>query len=339
MVLNSTREPPAALTALIAQWRQALDRSETHISRTISAPDTIFLSTLDAMWALGDKIGYAPDLSNPAHEHIRRTIRQAWRIDYVPVPDYSAQPAMRAVIQGQTFGTPCPDVCYGYASSAFTASETATLHSHLVKSLLPLDKEPWFPFFIIEWKSTAHADGGNLVQADTESLRDGAAAVNAMHRFSMLYNDDAPDPAKTAVSSACVDSRCMYVNLHWRRVDDSGKVWWESRIIAHSMLRDVSRMWAMRAVLKVIVEWAKRDRLSDIKAQLRHVGRCVEKFDCEQSGSGDGMEHRNEDTTDDENEDEHEAGKEDMDMDEDGNEVRGGAEDENRDEPPLPYVR
>lgn len=121
-----------------------------------------------------------------------------------------------------------------------------------------------FPYLGMEWKSDEV--GGNAAAGELQAIRDGAAAVNSMHRFYQLTDEDRADtsPARSTAFSAVVTSS-----------SSNPACTGEKNLMAkscgeHTALRQdcwsEKQICGLRAVLsRDMREWTQGERLKQVK--------------------------------------------------------------------------
>lgn len=225
---------------------------------------------LDALIALEDHLVYRPEHMVNGEHSIARAHNHPWRRNSVPAPSTKNREYLASALA--SVGSPAdprPDIVYGYAGSVFDQCETDVLVS------LPCDasvhgtggaEELLFPYFVIEWKSSR--GGGTMWDAERQCMRDGAAAVSAMHNFFRAVGVQEPSAADTACFSACVDSRIVVLRVHWRCVDAEGGVSYEADVVGEGFLRSDGDCYRVRGEIGEMLEWARGERLDVIREAL-----------------------------------------------------------------------
>ncbi|MCJ1476937.1 hypothetical protein MMC13_005606 [Lambiella insularis] len=229
------------------------------------------LSELDAMILLENFLGYVPQdsLGGDGESGLTRSHNQQWNVNVVPIPatehDESLASAIKAV---ESPPEPKPDITYGYSLDQFSSSEI----NHVV-GLSPAtrvtDKEPLWPFLIMEWKSNL----GMMDNCRLQAMRDGAAAVNSLWHLFHETGTAQPPEYETAVFCACVGPDIIEIYISWRRNHPIEGLSWEMDRIFRAFLDDEDQVFNARSVLLNILDWARSTRLDRIKAVLRPLKR------------------------------------------------------------------
>ena len=223
---------------------------------------------MDSIVVLNTLLGYkgeVEDIDAPGEKSVFRSFSRLWRLNSVPFPQAEDNEILQAVLAKAGLpSTPKPDITYGYTSTSFDKHELSLLKI-LPANALVLSEEPWFPYWIIEWK--AGIPGGRLEEANTQARRDGAAAVYSMYNFYKSL-DIEPTPEITAVFTACIDSSQIRLRVHWRNELQDGTISYEADWIDAGFLFKEDDMFRTRSIIQNILHWARDTRLPAIKSAL-----------------------------------------------------------------------
>lgn len=111
----------------------------------------------------------------PGEQHISRDYNKLWRRKCCPIRSVDENhDEYYELVSSGTPPTPKPDIMYGYNDSAFGIQ---TRHLRRWNSLLVTNKAPWFPYWVIQWKTSINA---GVQQAAIQARRDGSAATAAL---------------------------------------------------------------------------------------------------------------------------------------------------------------
>ncbi|KAL8895983.1 MAG: hypothetical protein Q9207_007924 [Kuettlingeria erythrocarpa] len=159
---------------------------------------------------------------------------------------------------------PKPDFSYGYDDEAFPGGLKARIDA-LPPDLLVYSKKPWFPYKVVQWKSPSGTDR----KAEQQIRRDTSAAIDTVYRlFKLAHPNEEPRPENVCVFSLIVYARNCEYRLHWRRVDDDGKVNIEGDIVSRAYLDNEAEIFKLRSAMLRTLDWARGPRLTAIKAAL-----------------------------------------------------------------------
>ncbi|MCJ1473265.1 hypothetical protein MMC13_001916 [Lambiella insularis] len=261
-----------SLKTLVLEPRQA---PPSPVSRKIASANyhTRNLSENDAMSLLEDLLGYTPQdsLRNNGERGVIRSHNQQWNANAVPIPATQHNETLAAAIKAVgSPPKPKPDIIYGYSHDIFIPFEISHARScSSATRLTDKEKEPLWPFFIMEWKS----DLGLMDNGRLQAMRDGAAAVNILWHLFNETGTAQPQEHETAVFCACVGPETIDIYVSWRRDHPLEGLSWEMDRIYRALLDDEDRVFDARSVLLNILEWARSTRLDRIKAALRLLKR------------------------------------------------------------------
>ena len=228
----------------------------------------------DALRALDNLLGFPDEVSIRDDEEllsscrgIRRTYNRQYRKNAIPQPPLVDKRARLELQACGSLANPKPDVEYGYAKQL--AHELGIYQ--IPSALFVSGRAPWLPWLIMEWKSQEM--GGNMRQAMTQGLRDGAAAVACMHELLTYLNDpneagNVHRIADSAIFVGTCDSMQFKIRIHWRWVKDDGECSWEATEVVRG---DLDRWKDMRQVRKILVnikDWAMGDRAKMIQEKI-----------------------------------------------------------------------
>lgn len=214
----------------------------------------------NAIWELGTI--FAPKFDQK-DALIEQQINQLFVMNSIPSKHTSPGPDLR-------LPTPKPDFTYGYSESAFTREESnllSLLRTTTEKICLVTDHMPFLPFWVIEWK--AKNTNGNIAVAENQASRAGAAIVFGMFNLLQALGQPEPGRAQTAAFSLCVDSYTAHLRVHWRSVDQSGEVLYQSDVIQDAMINRKMDVFEIRTTILNILKWAQGERLKSIKDAMR----------------------------------------------------------------------
>ncbi|KAL8686779.1 MAG: hypothetical protein Q9218_006872 [Villophora microphyllina] len=234
------------------------------------------LSEKDAQALLENVLGYRGEYEDTeigvrCEAGIMRSRDHLWKKDCLPIP---------SAVQGKVFqdifekaglpSVPKPDLTYGYT---FTSFEEKTHRAILMlpDSANPLGGQPYFPYWIIEWKSSYN--GGTIEEAATQARRDGSAAVFTMLNLYRILGVEEPAQETTAVFTTCIDSNQVLTRIHWRRCDPITKaVTYEADIVDQGFISKPRDMFDFRSLVFNILHWAREIRLPAIQRALEDGG-------------------------------------------------------------------
>ncbi|KAL8780870.1 MAG: hypothetical protein Q9213_006260 [Squamulea squamosa] len=219
---------------------------------------------------LVDKLVYRPkwfgqnDLD--AEPLIYQGYNDQWA-DRIPrPPDAASSTALAAAMKELGLPQrPKPDISFGYGDDAFPADLRALIDA-LPAHLLVYAKKPWFPYQVVQWKSSS----GTVREAEQQVRRDTSAAIDTIYQFFKYAQPDRePSPTDVCVFSLIVYARHCEYRVHWRRVDDDGTISYEGDIIARAFLAEEDAIFKTRGVILKTLDWARGSRLRAIQAALR----------------------------------------------------------------------
>lgn len=266
--LDRHEQMPSELALLISQISAPRKGPVTPKSKEVVRiyPDTSAMKEMDAIIALEDYLGYKGEFADGGEPLVYRAHDHVWREDSIPRPDTRKDAVLKAALQAVGAPPkPKPDISYGYSTKTLTVSEQDVL-ANLPKNTSVTTEQPYFPYFIIEWK--ADKTKGTLWDADRQAMRDGAAAVNAIHNFFASMGRDARC-AETAVFSASISSSEFRVRVHWRRPSPEGHTTWEADQIGVGLLQRVEDVFLIRSIILNVLEWARGQRFSAIRSAMK----------------------------------------------------------------------
>ncbi|KAL9083102.1 MAG: hypothetical protein Q9159_005976 [Coniocarpon cinnabarinum] len=177
----------------------------------------------------------------------------------VPAPSNISAEDLRK-IHHNLGGTPPmkPHVSIGYSESAFSNGLARAWAS--IFGALPGIKEPWFPFFIAEYKVKQP-----LAKARIQALRDGSTAVYVMHGALKACTGKDPPSHATAVFSLCMSPEIAELRIHWRNVCNDGVVEWPAALVGGFDFGEVvmsreKEVFRLRGAILKISRWAQTNR-------------------------------------------------------------------------------
>ncbi|KAI4121623.1 MAG: hypothetical protein LQ338_006260 [Usnochroma carphineum] len=222
-----------------------------------------------SLHTLADKITYRPKMfaeDVEGEDLIWRGRSDQWD-DRVPRPaDQENHEALHAAMN--ELGSPPrpkPDISFGYSNMAFDKGDRLRLLG-LPKDLHVYNDKPWFPYLLVEWKSSLESQR----KAEQQARRDAAAAIDTIHRFFLHAQPRSnPSPALTCIFSLCVHYRTFEYRIHWRRVGDDGGVCYEADIIAEARMNKVQEVFEARGVILKTLDWVRGQRLTAIQGALK----------------------------------------------------------------------
>lgn len=240
----------------------------TPSSRIISRlhSNTRTMQERDALMHLCNYIFYRPSTEPNGERSIFRGLDHRWSANCVPQPDSSGDTVLRDALEAVGIPPrPTPDVTYGYDQSTFTQSERDSIAALSAKSKVTgTNNEPHFPFLVVEWKSRR----GDADKAELQAARCGAAGVYTHWQFLREAGGRTPQPEDTAIFSARVTGDTIDLYVHWRRMDPRDGLSWEMDKIRSAFLDQEEDVYKVRSLLLEILDWARGDRLHQIKAAL-----------------------------------------------------------------------
>lgn len=237
------------------------------------------LSEKNAQAALENVLGYRGEYEDletgvKIEMGIIRSRDQLWKKDCLPIPGADQGLEFETIFKKAGLpSVPKPDITYGF-THAVIGEEFYSILKMLPDCANPLGGQPYFPYWIIEWKSSHNA--GTIEEAVTQARRDGAAAVYTMYNFFRICNVNNLPPAATAVFTTCIDSNQVLTRVHWRRVDPlSGKVTYEADLVDGGSIWKAGNMFEFRSLVFNVLEWARNTRLPAIKQALESGGQRI----------------------------------------------------------------
>ncbi|MCJ1390708.1 hypothetical protein MMC18_003569 [Xylographa bjoerkii] len=269
------------LRTLVLEPRQA---PPSPVSRKIaSAHDhTRNLSENDAMSLLEDFLGYTPQdsLRGDGERGVIRSHSQQWNANAVPIPATAQDETLAAAIKAVgSPSKPKPDIIYGYPHDVFIPSEMSRARScSSATKLTNKEKEPLWPFLVMEWKS----DLGLMDNGRVQAMRDGAAAVNTLWHLFNETGTAQPQEHETAVFCACIGPETIEIYISWRLDHPIEGLSWEMDQIYGALLNNKDMVFHARSVLLNILEWARTTRLDRVKAALKPLKRTVDSVEHKQ---------------------------------------------------------
>ncbi|KAL8956177.1 MAG: hypothetical protein Q9193_006225 [Seirophora villosa] len=262
---------PADLQKLIDAVLVPRDEDITPNSKFVQGCRTV-IRTMDedtALHTLADRITYKARMFQADLEGeplIWRARSNQWN-DTVPKPvaeegSYALENAMEA--HGCP-PKPKPDMSFGYNDDAF--DHTLLLaRKALPKDFVVYAKKPWFPYMVKEWKSSLESPA----KAQQQARRDAAAAVDTTYRFfKHVYPDTEPSAALTCVFSICVNQQGFEYRVHWRHVEENGRVSWEGDPVACAYYNDAKQVFHARSAILNTLVWVRGARLTAIRDALK----------------------------------------------------------------------
>ncbi|KAL8941732.1 MAG: hypothetical protein Q9216_002060 [Gyalolechia sp. 2 TL-2023] len=262
---------PEKLQNLVDTIKQPRLGGITPNSKHVAAANnhTSKLNELDSMIALIDRLTYRGQLypGDDGGEHsVQRTFDCQW-LDRVPRPaggteedEKILQAAMQAI---GCPSKPKPDVTFGYTEEMFDVDHLKRLCAWY-PDVLVLDRAPWFPYSVAEWKGKDKT----LTEARVQARRDGSAANGTLYDFYQRSGNSEPSVDQTCVFSLCIDSTVAEYRVHWRHVDGEGKVSYEAERVASALLHDGDMVFRLRGCILNTLDWARGDRLTSIRKAL-----------------------------------------------------------------------
>lgn len=192
---------------------------------------------------------------------------QQWTAEVPKPPGYTDDQDLQAAMA--KYGLPSraqPDAVHGYSADALP-EPLLTRVKALPEALLVRSKRPWMPWQTTQWKTPQ----GNQFKAEQQTRRDTSTSNECMYQF-FRYNSSAydpePSPACTCVFSLQVyDEYCRF-RIHWRRVDENGKVSYEGDVLRSAFFDDELQIFNLRSCVLEVLKWARGTRLDAIKRKL-----------------------------------------------------------------------
>lgn len=267
---HSTKPP--ALTNLIDRLKSPRTGPPTPKSKRVAslAPNVAKMYEMDSIKTLEKYLGYIPELEEGGEPTVGRVSDRFWREGCVPRPVNvdSAQEAALKSLGGSP--RPKPDITYGYTDNTFTRNELHALRSVAHLMCISDAEYPWLPYFVTEWKSDRA--GGTMHDAQRQAMRDGSAAVWAMHKFLVEAGFQTPPPEMTAMFSLCTNGVIAELRVHWRSCCAAAQeLSWEADLLFAGFIRDVDNMFQLRCLMLNMLTWAREDRLDHIRVALSKV--------------------------------------------------------------------
>ncbi|KAL8684118.1 MAG: hypothetical protein Q9224_006598 [Gallowayella concinna] len=191
---------------------------------------------------------------------------QQWTAD---VPKPSADNTIQAAIEKYGLAPRAkPDMNHGYNAYAFPGPLLNRLR------LLPRDLHvsfgfdpPWMPWQTTQWTST----NGQQAKAEQQAKRAASTSIECLHRFfkhESPTGDPEPLTSDTCVFSLQVYNMYCHYRVHWRRVDENGKVSYEGDILCSAFVNDEEQIYRVRSCMLNILDWARGTRLPAIHRKL-----------------------------------------------------------------------
>ena len=157
---------------------------------------------------------------------------------------------------------PKPDLIYGYSDDAFT-NDLASHRRRLGSEALLNNQAPWFPYFLVEWKSNKDP----IYLAELQARRDGAVACKALHDL-YAASVTRPSASSTCVFSLCVDPKQAAYRVHWRNEDPDGGISWEADVLSQAFLNNNDQIYQLRGRILKTLAWARRARFQAISQAI-----------------------------------------------------------------------
>ncbi|KAL8915012.1 MAG: hypothetical protein Q9171_000452 [Xanthocarpia ochracea] len=184
--------------------------------------------------------------------------------DRVPVPRgrtrYMLEDAME---ESHCPRNPQPDLSFGYSGDVFTWKQSIRLR--LLDKVHILDREPWFPYLVVEWKGPYQA----IAKAEFQAGRDTTAAIDTLYKlFRYVDPTTEPSPHLTCVFCLCVNYNLAYHWLHWRHTSEDGTVSYRAEDVQRAFLNDREGVQKIRGTLVNALEWVRGERLAAIRDAL-----------------------------------------------------------------------
>ncbi|KAL8855693.1 MAG: hypothetical protein Q9178_007659 [Gyalolechia marmorata] len=163
---------------------------------------------------------------------------------------------------------PKPDVCFGYDDTALPGT-LLDLYQGLPDNLQVHPKKPWFPYMLVQWKT----EDGTARIAAQQIRRDVATAISTIYQFFKHRSAPGYEPsqADTCVFSLEVRADSFKYRVHWRRVADDGRVFYEGDVIAKAWFAEEDEIFRGRSVILKTLEWARGTRLVAIQKKLQDL--------------------------------------------------------------------
>ncbi|KAL9019964.1 MAG: hypothetical protein Q9185_002786 [Variospora sp. 1 TL-2023] len=250
--VNRKQPLPDALRLLVQQVtrpRQCDITPNSKWIKTVKELNTNLSEDLELHF-LVDRLVYRAQLAgknDPDGEPLIWQGRNDQWSDRIPRPP-EALPASALAAAMEELGLPKkpkPDMSFGYRDNAFCGDLFASIKS-LPADLLVFPKEPWFPYMVVQWKSSS----GTIREAEQQVRRDSSCAIDTIYRFFRRANpDQEPSPA----------------NVY----DDDATISYEGDIISKAFLDDDDMIFKTRGIILQTLDWVRGTRLTAIRAALQ----------------------------------------------------------------------
>ena len=266
---DRNKKMPNRLQILVDSIQDLREAPPSPISRKVASASGHIetLSEIDAMILLEDFLGYVPQdsLRGDGQTGILRRHNQSWGKDTVPMPATEQNATLAKALEAVgPPRRPQPDIVYGFSDNMLAEAEKLEALA-LPPSTRVTNKEPRWPFLIVEWKG----NGGLMLHGRLQAMRGGAAAVASLWHLFKETGTTAPREDETAVFCACIGPETLQIYVSWRRQDSKAGLSWEMDRIHQALLSSEDDVYQARSILLNILTWARTDRLDRIKAALK----------------------------------------------------------------------